>query len=248
MRYGQRYQSEKNNAQQSLFGGDTGTTDITPPVIPACAEWSQLEKLNKEREVIGLYLSAHPLDDYKVIIRNMCKTQVGDLDHLDELKGKEIAVAGMVVAVQNLTTKTGKPWGKFKLEDYNGTHEFALFGKDYENFRKYLFSDYFLFIRGRVQPRPYNDQELEFRITSMMQLSELQEVHVQLAVEEITRDLIARMGRSVKEAKGNTLLRLNVYDRQAQVSLNLFSKSYKVSLTQGLVSFFEDNDIKYTVI
>ena len=252
MRYGQRYQSEKNNAQQSLFGGDTGTTDITPPVIPACAEWSQLEKLNKEREVIGLYLSAHPLDDYKVIIRNMCKTQVGDLDHLDELKGKGIAVAGMVVAVQNLTTKTGKPWGKFKLEDYNGTHEFALFGKDYENFRKYLFSDYFLFIRGRVQPRPYNDQELEFRITSMMQLSELQEavkeVHVQLAVEEITRDLIARMGRSVKEAKGNTLLRLNVYDRQAQVSLNLFSKSYKVSLTQELVSFFEDNDIKYTVI
>ena len=252
MRYGQRYQSEKNNAQQSLFGGDTGTTDITPPVIPACAEWSQLKKLNKEREVIGLYLSAHPLDDYKVIIRNMCKTQVGDLDHLDELKGKEIAVAGMVVAVQNLTTKTGKPWGKFKLEDYNGTPEFALFGKDYENFRKYLFSDYFLFIRGRVQPRPYNDQELEFRITSMMQLSELQEavkeVHVQLAVEEITRDLIARMGRSVKEAKGNTLLRLNVYDRQAQVSLNLFSKSYKVSLTQGLVSFFEDNDIKYTVI
>ena len=252
MRYGQRYQSEKNNAQQSLFGGDTGTTDITPPVIPACAEWSQLEKLNKEREVIGLYLSAHPLDDYKVIIRNMCKTQVGDLDHLDELKGKEIAVAGMVVAVQNLTTKTGKPWGKFKLEDYNGTHEFALFGKDYENFRKYLFSDYFLFIRGRVQPRPYNDQELEFRITSMMQLSELQEavkeVHVQLAVEEITRDLIARMGRSVKEAMGNTLLRLNVYDRQAQVSLNLFSKSYKVSLTQELVSFFEDNDIKYTVI
>ena len=252
MRYGQRYQSEKNNAQQSLFGGDTGTTDITPPVIPACAEWSQLEKLNKEREVIGLYLSAHPLDDYKVIIRNMCKTQVGDLDHLDELKGKEIAVAGMVVAVQNLTTKTGKPWGKFKLEDYNGTHEFALFGKDYENFRKYLFSDYFLFIRGRVQPRPYNDQELEFRITSIMQLSELQEavkeVHVQLAVEEITRDLIARMGRSVKEAKGNTLLRLNVYDRQAQVSLNLFSKSYKVSLTQELVSFFEDNDIKYTVI
>ena len=71
---------------------------------------------------------------------------------------------------------------------------------------------------------------------------------VQLAVEEITRDLIARMGRSVKEAKGNTLLRLNVYDRQAQVSLNLFSKSYKVSLTQELVSFFEDNDIKYTVI
>lgn len=251
MRYGQRFQAEKNNAQQSLFGGG-GQVDIQRPVLPACADWTQLETLAKEREMIGLYLSAHPLDDYKVIINHMCKTQLTELENLEPFKGQEIAVAGMVVSVQNLMTKTGKPWGKFVLEDYNGTHEFALFGKDYENFRKYLFSDYFLFIRGRVQPRPYNDQELEFRITSMMQLSELQEavkeVHVQLAVEEITRDLIARMGRSVKEAKGNTLLRLNVYDRQAQVSLNLFSKSYKVSLTQELVSFFEDNDIKYTVI
>ena len=112
--------------------------------------------------------------------------------------------------------------------------------------------EYDLYLRSPQHKNVLQAQELEFRITSMMQLSELQEavkeVHVQLAVEEITRDLIARMGRSVKEAKGNTLLRLNVYDRQAQVSLNLFSKSYKVSLTQGLVSFFEDNDIKYTVI
>ena len=252
MRYGQRYQSEKNNAQQSLFGGDTGTTDITPPVIPACAEWSQLEKLNKEREVIGLYLSAHPLDDYKVIIRNMCKTQVGDLDHLDELKGKEIAVAGMVVAVQNLTTKTGKPWGKFKLEDYNGTHEFALFGKDYENFRKYLFSDYFLFIRGRVQPKPYNDKELEFKIISMVQLSEMRdtmikEMHVQLPVQEVTQELIRDLSERVREARGETLFRVNVYDRDAHVSLSLFSKSYKVSLTQSLVGYLEDNDIKYSI-
>ena len=84
----------------------------------------------------------------------MCKTQVGDLDHLDELKGKEIAVAGMVVAVQNLTTKPGKPWGKFKLEDYNGTHEFALFGKDYENFRKYLFQRLFPLYPGTGTAAP----------------------------------------------------------------------------------------------
>ena len=144
--------------------------DIQRPVLPACADWSQLEKLAKEREMIGLYLSAHPLDDYKIIIDHMCKTQLTELENLDALKGQEIAVAGMVVSVQNLMTKTGKPWGKFKLEDYNGTHEFALFGKDYENFRKYLFSDYFLFVRGRVQPKPYNDKELEFKIISMVQL------------------------------------------------------------------------------
>ena len=252
MRYGQRFQAEKNNAQQSLFGGG-GQVDIQPPTLPACADWGQLETLNKEREMIGLYLSAHPLDDYAVIIKNMCKTQLSDLENLENFRGQEIAVAGMVVGVQNLMSKTGKPWGRFTLEDYNGTHEFVLFGKDYENFRKYLFSDYFLFIRGRVQPRPYNDKELEFKIISMVQLSEMRdtmikEMHIQLAVEEVTQELIARLSEKIKESAGSTLLRLNVYDREAQVSLNLFSKTHKVSLTQPLVSFLDDNQIKYSIM
>ena len=93
--------------------------DIQHPVIPACQDWSTLETLGRGREMIGLYLSAHPLDDYAVIIRNMCKTQLSDLDNLESLRGQEIAVAGMVIATQNLVTKTGKPWGKFTLEDYN---------------------------------------------------------------------------------------------------------------------------------
>ena len=251
MRYGQRFQAEKNNAQQSLFGGG-GQVDIQRPVLPACADWTQLETLAKEREMIGLYLSAHPLDDYKVIINHMCKTQLTELENLDPFKGQEIAVAGMVVSVQNLMTKTGKPWGKFVLEDYNGTHEFALFGKDYENFRKYLFSDYFLFIRGRVQPKPYNDKELEFKIISMVQLSEMRdtmikEMNVLLPVEDVTPTLVRELTEKVKEAKGETLFRISVIDREAHVSLSLFSKSHKVSLTQSLVSYLDDNEIKYSI-
>ncbi len=251
MRYGQRFQVEKNNAQQSLFGGDDHV-DIQHPLVPACADWSQIETLNKEREVIGLYLSAHPLDDYAIIMRNMCKTQLSELQNLEALKGQEIAVAGMVISVQNLLTKNGKPWGKFTLEDYNGTHEFALFGKDYENFRKYLYTDYFLFIRGKVQPRPYNDKELEFKIVSMMQLSELsesiKEMHVQLPVEEVTRTLIDELAARVRESKGQTVLRLNLYDRESQVSLNLFSKSYKVGITRELVSYLDDHSIRYSIM
>lgn len=251
MRYGQRFQVEKNNAQQSLFGGDDHV-DIQHPLVPACADWSQLETLNKEREVIGLYLSAHPLDDYAIIMRNMCKTQLSELQNLEALKGQEFAVAGMVISVQNLLTKNGKPWGKFTLEDYNGTHEFALFGKDYENFRKYLYTDYFLFIRGKVQPRPYNDKELEFKIVSMMQLSELsesiKEMHVQLPVEEVTRTLIDELAARVRESKGQTVLRLNLYDRESQVSLNLFSKSYKVGITRELVSYLDDHSIRYSIM
>ena len=250
IRYGQRYQSEKNNAQQSLFGGG-GQIDIQRPTLPACADWGQLETLNKEREMIGLYLSAHPLDEYAVIIRNMCKVQLSDLDNLDHLRGQEIAVAGMVVAVQNLMTKTGKPWGKFTLEDYNGTHEFALFGKDYENFRKYLFKDYFLFIRGKVQPKPYND-ELEFKFISMVQLAEMRdtmirEMHLQLAVDEITADLVRELSEKVRASEGSTTLRVNVCDPKAQVSVCLFSRSHKVCLSADLVAFLEEREIRYTI-
>ena len=251
IRYGQRYQAEKNNAQQSLFGGG-GQIDIQRPVLPACADWSQLETLAKEREMIGLYLSAHPLDDYKVIIDHMCKTQLADLENLEALRGQEVAVAGMVVNVQNLVSKSGKPWGKFMLEDYNGTHEFTLFSKDYENFRKYLFSDYFLFIRGKVQPRPYNDQELEFKIISMVQLQELRdtmikEMSVQLPVGEVTPDMVRELTEKVREAKGETVLRFNVYDPATGVSIRLFSKSHKVSLTQSLVGYLDENEIKYSI-
>ena len=250
MRYGQRYQAERDNAQQSLFGGD-GHVDIQRPVLPTCTDWTQLETLGKEREMMGLYLSAHPLDEYKVLIDHMCKTQVTELEHPEALKGQEVAVAGMVVGVQNLITRTGKPFGKFKLEDYNGTYEFALFGKDYETFRKFMFTDYFLFIRCKVQPKPYNDKELEVKIVSIMQLSELRdsikEVTVQLPVEEVTHELIGGLSERVRESKGDTLLRVNVFDRNTQVVLNLYSRSHRVCLSQSLVDYLEDNQINYSI-
>ena len=157
----------------------------------------------------------------------------------------------MVVGVQNLITRTGKPFGKFKLEDYNGTYEFALFGKDYETFRKFMFTDYFLFIRCKVQPKPYNDKELEVKIVSIMQLSELRdsikEVTVQLPVEEVTHELIGGLSERVRESKGNTLLRVNVFDRNTQVVLNLYSRSHRVCLSQSLVDYLEDNQINYSI-
>ncbi len=250
MRYGQRFQAEKSNAQQSLFGGDAHV-DIQRPVMPVCNDWNKLETLNKEREMMGLYLSAHPLDDYKIIIDQLCKTQLTELENLEALKGQEIAVAGMVVEVQNLMTKSGKPFGRFKMEDYNGSHEFALFSKEYETFRKYLFEDYFLFVRGKVQPRPYNDKELEFKILSMVQLSEMRdnikEMSLQIPVEDITRELTESLTAKIKASKGETLLRMTVYDRKSRVTVNLFSRVNRVAITQELVSFLDERGIKYTL-
>ena len=257
--YGQRVQNEKNNAQQSLFGGGA-VLDIQKPSVPVCAEWSQLETLNKEREMIGLYLSAHPLDAYGVVIRNMCRTQLGDLDHLDELKNREIGVAGMVVDVQNMMTRNNKPWGRFKLEDYNGAHEFALFGKDYENFRQFLFKDYFLFVRGKVQPRtrwdketgrPVATDELEFKITGMTQLAEMMEniktLTVQVPLDEITPTFIDGLTRTLKKSKGKASLHLNVCDPKSNVKVAFLSKGYKVEVCADLLTYFDDLNMHYTI-
>ncbi|MFR9513968.1 MAG: DNA polymerase III subunit alpha, partial [Rikenellaceae bacterium] len=185
IRYGQRCQQEQQNAQQSLFGGAEGVGDIEMPQVPVAEEWSQLETLKKEREIIGLFLSAHPLDEYKIVIDNLCNLQLSELSNLDDLRDKDIAVAGMVVAENHLISKGGKPFGRFVLEDYEGSHEFALFGKDYENFRKYIYKDYFLFIRGRVEGRRYNENIMNFNIKSVMQLSEVRDTTIKFITIDI---------------------------------------------------------------
>ena len=251
MRYGQRVQQERLNAQQSLFGGGA-MVDIQPPTVPSAEDWNQLQVLGKEREVIGLYLSAHPLDDYSVIIRHMCKAQLVDLADLEALNGKEIALAGVVTGVQEMTTKTGRHWGKFTMEDYSGTHEFALFGKDYEQFRPMMYPNYFLFVRGKIQPRPYGDNpELEFKILSMQQLADVRdsvkEVHIQIPIEDITHDFVEEFSTHVRKSKGKTLLRLTVTDRKMGTSLNLYSKRYRVEMTQRLTDYLDKNEFKYSL-
>ncbi len=263
-RYGQRVQQERLNAQQSLFGA-AGVVDIQHPAMPAIEEWNQLQLLNKEREVIGLYLSSHPLEDYKVIIKHMCKIGASSLDDLEPLSGQEVALAGVVTSVQHLTTKTGRQFGKFVLEDYDGgTHEFALFGKDYEKFRQYMYQNYFLFIRGKVQPKPFGDNpELEFKIQSIMQLEEvrdkmIKEVHVMVPVEELTERFVEEfsakiIGSQGKRHKGDAkdksfaVLRMTVVDRSLGVTLNMYSRKYKVELTSELVDYLEDMELKYTL-
>ena len=256
MRYGQRVQQEKLNSQQSLFGGGE-VVDIQPPTVPVAEDWNQLMLLNKEREVIGLYLSAHPLDDYKVIIDHMCKMSLSDLADLEPLNGQEVSLAGVVTSVQEMTTKTGRHWGKFTMEDYNGTHEFAMFGKDYENFSKFMHVNYFLLVKGKVQPRPYGDNpELEFKILSMMQLAEVQdtmikELHLSIPVDELTPTFVTDFAdriRANSKKKSNVILRMTITDRAGGTTLNMYSKRYKITLEQDIIDYMERNNLKYTLL
>jgi DNA polymerase-3 subunit alpha len=183
----------------------------------------------------------------------MCKASVSNLTDLEPFSGQEIGVAGVVTSVQELTTKTGRHWGRFTLEDYEGTYEFALFGKDYEKFRPYLFPNYFLFVKGKVQQRPYRDTpELEFKVLSMMQLSELRdtmihEMHLTMPVEELTDTFIEEFTSVVRKSKGKIILRMTLFDREGAATLNMFSKRYKVSLAPELIDYLDKNEIKYSL-
>ena len=250
VRYGSRMQTERNTAQQSLFGG-TDQVDIQQPLVPQCPDWNRLETLNNEKAMIGMYLSSHPLDTYKIVIQRFCNTQLTQFANLNDLKDKDFTVAGMVTEVQNLYTKTGKPFGRFKLEDYSGQHEFVLFDKDYENFRKYLFKDYFLLIKGSVRPRPYRDTEYEAKITSMQMLDDvlggISELTLNLPIQEITPDATAELTERLTAAKGKINLRIKVIDPHEGVSLVFFSRKYKVALTQELVDYLENSQINYRI-
>ena len=253
VRYGNRVQSEKANVQQSLFGGGNAEADIQKPEPLPHEPWTKLEMLNKEREVIGIYLSSHPLDDFSVIIRHYCHSTLGDLQDLPSMKNKDFTVAGMVTSVTHLTTKTGKPYGRFTIEDYNSSHEFVLFSKDYENFRRYLYEGYYLLLRGRVQERTYNPNELECRINSMMMLSEAQETLIReltiaLPVAELTEEIVSQLKETINENRGNVTLRVKVLDPQADVAVNLYSKTLKVGMTPGMVRFLDDNALRYTLM
>ncbi len=251
MRYGNRVQNEKANVQQSLFGGGSVDANIQKPEPWTHEPWTKLETLSKEREVIGIYLSSHPLDDFSVIICHRCHSTLADLQDLSAMKNKEFVIAGMVTSVTHLTTKTGKPYGRFTLEDYSSSYEFVLFNKEYENFRHYLYEGYCLLLKGRVQERAYNPRELECHINSIMMLSEAQEtlIHeltITLPVADLTEDIISQLKKKVIENQGNVSLRVKVLDPQTDVGVNLYSKTFKVGATPDVVRFLEDHAWPYT--
>ena len=253
MRYGSRMQSEKSNAQQSLFGMGSNAVAIQKPLPPAVPDWSQLETLNRERETIGIYLSSHPLEGYQTVIKHMCNSTLGDLQDLAGKADRDFTVAGMVTGVQNLVSQKGKPYGRIKLEDYDGnSHEFTLFDKDYEKYRIFFYTDYFLFIRGKVQNRFGREGELEAKIGSVMQLGDvertlLKEVCITVPVDMIDGPFIAALDKAAASSEGELRLAVKVADRRGGVTVKMHSRSHKVGLSGGLTDFLDDNELRYTL-
>ena len=241
-RYAQKIQQEEDSAQVSLFGGSSGNAEVPLPSVAPMEPFSQIQQLNIEKEVVGLFISGHPLDQYQLEIDSFTNATLTALNDLEALKGKnELRLAGSVASFAHRTTKNGKPFGTLTMEDYHGTFTFFLFGEDYVKFKQYFMTGWFLFINGSVAQKKWgNDNEVEFKINSISLLSEvrgrmIKGLKVNINLDDLTLDLMEKLEQITLKYKGDAKLYIEVLDQQENISLELFSKKIKVDPSAELI-------------
>lgn len=245
IKYGATFQEQENSAQASLFGGES-EVEIPEPEIPQCEEWGRMEKLSKEKEVVGIYLSGHPLDDFKFEVKHFCNSEVKELNDLEKLKSKgEVRMACIVTSAQHRVSKTGRPFGILGVEGYKESHEFMLFGDDYIKLKPYLTKDWFLFIRGKVQKRRYGE-DLEFKINHIDLLSEVREkltksITLKVDAREINQELVAWLKTLSEQNRGNCQLQLSIIDRKNKNVIELRSRSLQINLNNKVLDHLLNN-------
>lgn len=243
VRYGNKYQVDKAAISNSLFGDEHEIEVATPEIIPA-PTWSDLERLNKERDLVGIYLSAHPLDEYSVILEDVCKTRMTDLADLTALQNQDLVMGGIVTGVREGYTKNGKPYGVVKMEDYSGVGEFAFFGNEWVEKKNFFVEGMFLFMRGKCQPRQWKQDELEVKINSIELLSEakdhlIEKLTVTAPLSAINDQLIMEMASIAKSSPGTADLCFYIQDEDKQMYVSLMSRTMKISVEKDLVNFLK---------
>lgn len=270
IKYANAVQADKSNAQASLFGGFGGSgADIAKPKAPIVEQWSDIERLRFEKDVVGFYISGHPLDMYRLELTNFCTctldkvmltsevTETSDAEEGDTpavanveiggrplLFGKDITVAGIVSSSQVRTTKTGNPFCIFKLEDYAGSMEMALFGEDFVKFSAYVQMGHFLFVKGKIQNRWKQEDQYEFKITSMQLLNEVREkltkeIKLQLDLDMLDGVLVTKLNEAVQAYPGHCALTVSVVDYQSRTEVKLQSRTHRVAPTNEFFKLIE---------
>ena len=242
-RYGSKYQMDKNTAQNSLFGG-LDVVEVATPEIPQAEPWSALERLNRERELVGIYLSAHPLDDYSVILTDVCNVHAADLQQMERFANSDLKLGGMVTGVRKGVTKTGKPYGIVQFEDYSGSMELPLFGQDWAEWASYMEVGNTLMIYARCQPRQWNPNQLELKVGKIDFLADIRDsviekITIAMNVDALDDDTLLSLQCIIRECPGNSDLYFLIADSDGQTHLNMHSRSTKVSVKKNLISFIE---------
>jgi DNA polymerase-3 subunit alpha len=242
IKYANKMQLDAESAQSSLFGGESGLAIPAPKIMPV-EPYGKIEMLNIEKEVVGLYISGHPLDQYKFEIKHLCNTSVKQLKDLDGLKSKgRITVGGVVTAVSHRITKTGKPYGVMTLEDYDDSMEFFMFSDKYVNFKQYLETGWFLYLKGTVKARWKRENEFEFSIDDMELLGEVREkmtkgIVLRMHLQDLSSAFVNELTNLTDENPGNCLLRLNIlsdFDGEP-IQVELLSRKARINPTNELM-------------
>ena len=233
IRYGSKSQHDHDAAQQNLFGKGK-TAELPLPRIENCEPYTEIEKLKIEKEVVGFYISGHPLDQYKFETRYFCNTGLGQLKNMETLRGKDIRLGGIVVNFAHRVAKTGKPYGTLTLEDYDHSHTFYLFSDDYLKYKKYFETGWFLYIKGRVEEQRWKNNELDFRIVDIDLLANVREkycdgIKINLPVELVDGEVIERLFSIARNNTGKNSLIINIRDEAEKLNVELFSRKMKVS-------------------
>jgi DNA polymerase-3 subunit alpha len=240
VRYASKMAELKAQATASLFGelGAGTGNDIAQPRIPTSAPWSVMEQLKNEKEVVGVYISGHPLDDYKTEISNFCNSNTGQL----ELRpGQAQSFAGIVTKVNVRTSANGNQFMIFTIEDYAGNYEFALFSKDYIQFERFIALDRLLFINGSYQLKNRHMDQMVFKIQSIELLSEIlsdrtKEIKLRLDLNKLNAPQLDLLEETLERNKGDKKLTIEVFDEQEKIGMDFLSRKMQVSITKSLIS------------
>jgi DNA polymerase-3 subunit alpha len=249
LRYGQIYQQEKNEMQNSLFGGFDDVEIQTPPLLKSDERWSDIERLNKERELVGIYLSAHPLDEYKIVLDNLCNTHCSELaDRCAALVDREeITLGGIVTGIQSRIGKNDKPWGIITLEDFEGSGELVLFGDDWLNLNGKFIEGVSVYVTGKMQSRFYNSDQKELKVTNVQLLQDVKEEAIDRITISLTTDLlndqiVTELGELIQQNPGATKLFFQLHDATGKNHVLLRSTGTMVDVKRSLLQYIEQNE------
>ena len=253
VRYGQSYQVGKAEAQNTLFGGFDGVEIATPPVPESGVRWSEIERLNKERELVGIYLSAHPLDEFSVILNDVCNTKMKDLENELALESRgDLTMGGIVTNVHRGMTKKGNPYGRVKIEDYSGFHEFSFFGNDWARFQPFLGEHSFVYMTGKIMPHQWRPDQKELHINNVEFLPEVKDrlitkFTVKLVLSMLDKDFVAGFSELARRHPGNAELHFKITDSGVDKPLDFMSRQVRLAVDKEVVSFLMDKEMEYEI-
>ena len=245
LRYGNKFQQDKHQSMNSLFGDDTSFM-IARPELPQAAPFSDLVRLNKERELIGIYLSAHPLDEYEFILKHVCTADSLRLQDLKALDGRDVTFGGLVTVVREGQTKRGSPYTIMTIEDYSGSVELAFFGDDSVNFGKFARVGLSIYLNAKIQPKRYRQDELEVKVGAISLLAEVKDklvnkITLQLPLSGLDDTLVSELSALIKNNSGNSLLYFHVIGEEANLNVELFSRPSKIEVNKKLIDYLIDH-------